>query len=249
MEQKGINKMKSFSSHPTLAKTFFGICAASVFALASAQAVVVTWDFNSGNQNGNAGSSSLTFTQSGYSLTVRGYDETSSSGPDTPRELYYKNEPMNGGAFERGLGLRGTPSNELTLDGNGNVANYLQLDLRAILSQGFTNGMIQVASLQPGEGYILFGSNSVGVRGTQLPGSYTGLGFDNQFVAIPDFGTYQFITVAAASGRVLPVAFRASITPIPEMNALFPIVGLLVAVSSTQILRRRRAAQLSDPKA
>lgn len=33
------------------------------------------------------------------------------------------------------------------------------------------------------------------------------------------------------------------ITPVPEMNSLFPIVGLLAAVSSTRILRRRRAAR------
>ena len=105
--------------------------------------------------------------------------------------------------------------------------------------------MIQVASLQAGEGYALFGSNSMGQLGTQLAGTYTGLGFDNQFVAIPDFGTYQFLSVAAVSGRILPVAFQASITPIPELSTFFPLVGLLVAVGSTQVLRRRRAAQLA----
>jgi hypothetical protein len=37
-----------------------------------------------------------------------------------------------------------------------------------------------------------------------------------------------------------------NLTPVPEMSALFPIVGLLVAVGSTQILRRRRAAQVKS---
>ncbi len=240
--------MKSFTSRPSLAKTYLGVCLLSAFALASANAVVVTWDFNPTSQNGNAGTSSLTFTQSGYNITARGYDETNASGPDASRELYYKSEPMNGGAFERGLGLVGTPSNEITLNSNGSIANYLQLDLSSILSQGFTNGMIQVASLQSGEAFQLFGSNAAGVRGTLLSGTW-GSGFDNVFVAVPNFGTYQFISVVAASGRVLPVAFQASITPIPEMSVLFPIVGLLVAVSSTQILRRRRAAQLGNAKA
>jgi hypothetical protein len=36
----------------------------------------------------------------------------------------------------------------------------------------------------------------------------------------------------------------AGITPVPELNALFPIVGLMVAVGSTHILRRRKQAQL-----
>ena len=34
-----------------------------------------------------------------------------------------------------------------------------------------------------------------------------------------------------------------NLAPVPEMSAFFPIVGLLVAVGSTSILRRRRAAQ------
>ena len=37
----------------------------------------------------------------------------------------------------------------------------------------------------------------------------------------------------------------AGITPVPEMSALFPIVGLIVAVGSTHILRRRKMAQAS----
>lgn len=39
---------------------------------------------------------------------------------------------------------------------------------------------------------------------------------------------------------------RLIATPIPELNALFPIVGLMVAVGSTHILRRRKAAQASE---
>jgi hypothetical protein len=37
-----------------------------------------------------------------------------------------------------------------------------------------------------------------------------------------------------------------NLTPVPEMSALFPIVGLLVAVGSTSLLRRRRAAQVKS---
>ena len=37
----------------------------------------------------------------------------------------------------------------------------------------------------------------------------------------------------------------AGITPVPEMSALFPIVGLMVAVGSTHILRRRKMARMS----
>ena len=37
----------------------------------------------------------------------------------------------------------------------------------------------------------------------------------------------------------------AGITPVPEMSALFPIVGLMVAIGSTHILRRRKMARAS----
>ena len=37
-----------------------------------------------------------------------------------------------------------------------------------------------------------------------------------------------------------------NLTPVPEMSALFPIVGLLVAVGSTHVLRRRRMARISS---
>ena len=40
--------------------------------------------------------------------------------------------------------------------------------------------------------------------------------------------------------------FALVFTPVPEMSALFPIVGLLVAVGSTHVLRRRRRARVSS---
>jgi hypothetical protein len=36
------------------------------------------------------------------------------------------------------------------------------------------------------------------------------------------------------------------LAPVPEMSALFPILGLLVAVASTHVLRRRRMAQVTS---
>ncbi len=41
------------------------------------------------------------------------------------------------------------------------------------------------------------------------------------------------------------VKFTMTLTPVPEMSALYPIVGLLVAIGSTHLLRRRRRAQLA----
>lgn len=41
------------------------------------------------------------------------------------------------------------------------------------------------------------------------------------------------------------IKFTMSLTPVPEMNALFPILGLIIAVGLTRFLRRRRLAQLA----
>ncbi len=69
---------------------------------------------------------------------------------------------------------------------------------------------------------------------------------DQRFAAIPNF---QFPSAAFALTSA-PVASRSGgePVPVPEMSALFPVLGLLVAVSCTRILRRRRAAQISTSR-
>ena len=62
--------------------------------------------------------------------------------------------------------------------------------------------------------------------------------FDEEFVSVPNV---QFASLSA--GPNASTASAASVTAVPEMSALFPIVGLIAAVSCTQILRRRRMAQ------
>ncbi|MGZ4965937.1 MAG: hypothetical protein ACXWFY_00045 [Chthoniobacterales bacterium] len=225
--------------HSFLGKTFLAICVGAL-ASSSAWATLVTWELNPDNLNANVGSSSRTYTVSGFNITARGFDNV--PGTDTPHDLFYKSGGPIGGGSEHGLGIVGTTDNELQINPDGSPAQYIQLDLRAILAAGFTGGEIEVGSIQSGESFKLFGSNTQGTLGTQL-GSIFGSAFDEKFVAIPNFGSFQFVSIASGAVDVLPIAFRASITPVPEMNALFPIVGLIVAVSSTQVLRRRRAGQ------
>lgn len=72
--------------------------------------------------------------------------------------------------------------------------------------------------------------------------------FGEDFVSVP---TVQFSATGAVAATGSKDVSMASMTsgpgpaPAPEMSALFPIVGLIAAVSCTQILRRRRAAQQS----
>lgn len=55
----------------------------------------------------------------------------------------------------------------------------------------------------------------------------------------------RFGNTKSSEGGFEETRLIGGITPVPEMSALFPIVGLLVAVGSTRVLRRRQMAKAS----
>ena len=101
------------------------------------------------------------------------------------------------------------------------------------------NGQLSVGSIQPGESFAIFGSNTLGVLGTQVSTLF-GSSVDNQFVGIRNFGQFNYYSVMAMSDDVLPVAVRADLGPVPEMNALLPIAALVVLLGATNAWRKRR---------
>lgn len=229
--------MHSFTSKLRFGALLGALGLAILLAASTARAAII-WDLNPNDEHRTIGTSQV-FTEQGFSITARGYNNQGGQGVAT--ELFYKNRPPSGGATETGLGLASSPHNEVNGSASGPV-NFIQLDLRSILQQGATNGMIAVGSLQEGESFQLFGSNAEGQLGIAITGLFTGLAFDDKFVAIPDFGAFSFISItgAGADSNVLPTRFSADITPIPEIGTVLPIFGLMVAVGATHILRRRR---------
>ena len=216
-----------------------------VFAATTGWATLVTWNLNPDGIEGDVGSSAQTFVSSGYSITANGY--TAGTPSPTPLGLYFKNQ----GSDETGLGIVGPADHELQGDGL-NPFQFIQFDLSSILAQGFTDGQLQIGSVQGSsdDTFAIWGSSALGDLGTQIGGVYDSSS-DMIYVNIADFSEYEFISIGALSGDVLPAAFQATLAPIPEMGALFPIVGLVAAIAITQILRRRRLAQLraSSPNA
>ena len=202
-------------------------------AIASSQAAIV-WDLNPSNQNTAVGSSSHTFTTSGFSITAYGFDNHSGIG--TPHELFYKHENEIGGGVESGLGLTNTPHNELQVG-----LHFIQFDFTSALAAGLLHGQISVGSIQPGESFSLYGSNTLGTLGTQVSGTF-GSSFDNLFVNIPNFGQFLYYSVVAISDDVLPVAIRADLPAIPEMSTILPIAALLALIFAVEAVRRRRSA-------
>jgi hypothetical protein len=191
------------------------------FAIGSAQAALVTWNLNPGNANGPVGSASHTFTSSGFSITAYGFDNV--AGPDTPHELWFKNDPP-----DHGLGFPDTAHNELQVGPNGPL-QYIQFDLSSLLSLSFTDGQLKVSSVDPGEAFDIYGSNTLGQLGTKisLGGGPYGDSDNNTFVNIPSFGSYKFISVVAAIDDVLPWAFAANMPVIPEIGGSTAAVVLL----------------------
>jgi len=203
----------------------------SLIVIASAHATIV-WDLNPSDQNAPVGGSSHTFTSSGFSITAYGFDNHSGIG--TAHDLFYKNVPEIGGAVETGLGLVNTPNNELQAG-----LHFIQFDFTAALAAGMFNGQLSVGSIQANESFTIFGSNTLGTMGTQVSGVF-GSAFDNQFVAIPGFGQFNYYSVLAMSDDVLPVAIRADLPAVPEMNALIPVIALLGLVIGGGVWCQRR---------
>jgi hypothetical protein len=129
-----------------------------------------------------------------------------------------------------------TPNNEIQAG-----LHFIQFDFTAALAAGLFNGQISVGSIQPGEAFSIYGSNALGTLGAQVGGTF-GSSVDNQFVSIPNFGQFNFYAIVAAADDVLPVAIRADLRAIPEMNAILPIAALLLLLLATNVWRRRSLA-------
>ena len=140
---------------------------------------------------------------------------------------------------------------------NGGPQSTISLDALRI----YTSATLQNSTSTNGQGYFngslgdlryTIGGNSV-LYDDQMSGS--GAGDINIYVPVSAFaGTqatdYVYMyqrwgSTDNSSGGFEETSLIAGITPVPEMSALFPIVGLMVAVGSTHILRRRKMAKAS----
>jgi hypothetical protein len=228
--------MKTLKSNRLLKGALTVLCCSFAFAASSAWATLVTWNLNPSGTNADLATNTQSYTVSGFTITARGYDN--SGGIGSPHNLHFKNL----GPSERGLGITGTADFELQVNGAGVPLHFIQLDLTSILSQGFTNGQIEVGSIQAGESWNLYGSNTLGSLGVKLNSTAFGSSTDETFVNVPNFGQYSYISVVTATGDVLPVAFQATFTPIPEAASVIPVLCLITVATAIEIRRRRRVS-------
>src|SRR5262249_26630983 len=128
------------------------------------------------------------YTVSGISISAYGYTTANAAS-----HLYGKQQ----GADETGLGMLNDSGNDFEID----PSHYIQLDFSQVLAAGATSGKLVISSVQAGETFAVYGSNTLGSLGTLLMSGTAAN--DNIAMAIPSFGTYKYIGVKATYANVL----------------------------------------------
>lgn len=105
------------------------------------------------------------------------------------------------------------------------------------LNPGGTEGSPGHSLVSPSNSITVFG-HAVGWPNADAP---LGLYDKNNEVNGTVPGAVGAARLQGTGGGALPVAFLA---PVSKMSGVFPIIGVLAAVAITQLLRRRRIAQL-----
>lgn len=112
-------------------------------------------------------------------------------------------------------------------------------------ANGYFNGSLGTLRYDLGGNSVLYNDANTGSGGGDIniyvPVSYFAGANPNDYVYM--YQRWGNSDASTSNGGFEETSLIRGLAPVPEMSALFPIVGLLVAVGSTSLLRRRRAAQ------
>lgn len=190
------------------------------------------------------------------SPTEQGYN-SSTGNFDTKREPQWNHEikfsdlqmtTINGNnyyGFVVDVNEPGGSKAEISLDSLRLFTSATLQNSTSTDSNGFFNGSLGTLRYDLGNNTVLYDDTHSG-SGTAdisiyIPVAAFAGAQGNDYVYM-----YQrWGNTAASEGGFEETALIAGITPVPEMSALFPIVGLMVAVGSTHVLRRRKMAKAS----
>lgn len=251
------------------------LVAAGMFAIASlAQATVVDLINNDqGSFTNQYGTTVIQFTQpqptgTGYidpflrvqaNGTEQGYN-TSGGTPFDDKAGIWTHDITFSDLQSTAVTLNGTTYYKIMVDLNEPNGAKSTIDLTNLQFYTSATGSKTTTDLSQ-LGTLRYSMDTAGNDNTVLfdAARNNGSGSGDAFLYIPasafagtnpnDF-VYMYVNFGSAdmttAGGFEEFTLVRNLAPVPEMSAFFPIVGLLVAVGSTSILRRRRAAQVKS---
>jgi hypothetical protein len=188
----------------------------------AAEATTIDWVFGSNLHNLGVADKSYASTPGGFSITAHAFASTTTNGV-----LYEK----NGGGEETGLGMcsRTCPS-----DGEVQPHQFLRVDLGAN-EQSLTDWKIDIGSVQSGEGYSIYTSNSATAftSGTSCGTNQTGF----TLTALCGGAPSRYLFITASSGDILLQRLQAD--PVPAPATLSLLGSGLMALAGTAVWRKR----------
>ena len=170
----------------------------SGYVLAIAPCACASTLYNFGSPTGTLGTSQ-TYTSSGITITAYGF-----SGAGASMDLYGK----NAGGDEVGLGLNGTLNDEI------GTTNFVQLNLTNLLATNPASITMSIGSVQEGEGWNIYVSNTLGTLGTFLQTGTTDFSKTFTLNSLPKGDA--FVSVQASSGNVLLSTLATTGSSVPE---------------------------------